>query len=192
MVGRTPWLLPSQVRYGVPWSYPPESPQRCCNLPLRTNDRIFAMPENRLDTLARALAGATSRRGVLRALLGGAAGSVLAPAGVIARRDAAPAVAASVCCDEGLANCSGTCVNTQSDVSNCAYCAHACPAAASGSSRSVSTERAPRARAAPAFAMASASTYRRIRTIVASAARCAAPGRAASRAFVFFAPVRRE
>jgi hypothetical protein len=91
------------------------------------------MPENRFDAIARALAGATSRRGALKALLGGAAGSVLAPAGVIARQPVAPAVAATVCCGEGLANCSGTCVSTQSDVSNCGYCAHACPAAATGS-----------------------------------------------------------
>jgi len=32
-----------------------------------------------------------------------------------------------VCCDSGLSNCSGTCVNEQTDVNNCGACGQACP-----------------------------------------------------------------
>jgi hypothetical protein len=90
------------------------------------------MPDNRFDALARGLASATSRRGVLKALLRGASAGVVALAGAKAHQQVEAAVADGVCCGEGLATCSGTCVDTRNDLSNCGFCGHACTTAPAG------------------------------------------------------------
>jgi hypothetical protein len=113
-----------------------------------TND----MDGKRLDDLARRLGAAPSRRGVLRALAGIAAGGALAvvgrpPAGAQACRGAGRLCAADAhccsgfcdtanpdpvrrnrcACPPGQENCRGACNDLATDVLNCGGCGIGCP-----------------------------------------------------------------
>lgn len=82
------------------------------------------MDGQRFDDLAKALAFGTSRRSLLRAVLGGSA--------VISGRQSAQTVAAQKsCADDGdcpsLACCGGVCVNTLFDANHCGGCLSPCP-----------------------------------------------------------------
>ena len=110
------------------------------------------MDGHRFDDLTRALAAGTSRRRVLKGLLGGAAGAALGSLGLGRGAAAAPRPVGATCiradhcasglcdqrtrrcvCPPGLAACNGACLDPvafRTDPANCGACGAGCPGAA--------------------------------------------------------------
>lgn len=105
------------------------------------------MEGKRFDALTRTLADARSRRAVLRALAGGAAGGLLALVGrreagaYVCRQPGATCLKDAHCCSNTCYTdthrcacqfykevvCGRQCVDLSSDASNCGECGHVCP-----------------------------------------------------------------
>lgn len=83
------------------------------------------MDGSRFDSIARGFADRRSRRGALKALLGGAVGGAAAIAGL----DGVEAKGKPDCCPSNAPTlCGLTCTPTESDPQNCGACGHVCGA----------------------------------------------------------------
>ena len=85
------------------------------------------MDNNRFDDMARGLAGPRSRRGALKALLGGALGGAAAVAGAGGVLAAKPAPKPDCCPTTAPQLCGLACTATQTDANNCGTCGNVCP-----------------------------------------------------------------
>jgi hypothetical protein len=86
------------------------------------------MERRQFDDLTRNIARGSSRRGILRALVGGAAGTVTALAGGGAL--AAPKIKPDCCPSTAPRLCTNTCTNIATDPANCGGCGVVCPSGA--------------------------------------------------------------
>lgn len=84
------------------------------------------MNAEHLDTLARSLTNARSRRGILAASLGGVLGLVGLTKTDAQRRKHKKKNKKTKACPAGLAACSGACVDLATNDANCGSCGAAC------------------------------------------------------------------